>query len=145
MLYSSYQPFQGKLLATHVEALYNGIKTMSADVGFRERPDLAAGSILVPAGAQPELECKQKTPPKVEFHPDPTFPVGTYQTVSALVGIDVRIGSDGRVKNSRISQSAGRDFDQAALEVVRTWRFMPSLCDLVPVEVPIHVQVNFHR
>jgi TonB family protein len=144
-LYSNYKPFEDKLLATHVEALYRGAKTMSADVAYRERPDLVAASILVPAAAQPELECKQKTPPKLQFHPDPSFPEGPNRPERALVGIDVRIGSDGRVKTGRISQSAGPDFDEAALGVVRTWTFKPSLCDLVPVEVTIHVDVDFHR
>ena len=142
--YSSYQPLAGKLAPTHLEVRLRDKKTLDGEVRYRERPDLTAASIEVLAGAKPEPQCKEKVPVKADYSTEPGMPAGHHGPgVNVTVVLEARIGADGLLKNTIISQTGGKDFDQATLDAVRTWRFKPSLCDGAPVEMNISIETNF--
>lgn len=50
------------------------------------------------------------------------------------VGLDVRVGIDGRVQEVRLTRSSGSSLlDQTAIDTVRQWRFRPATVDGNPV------------
>lgn len=140
---SGYEPFDGKLVATHLEVEESGRKEVEAEISFREDPALMAASIRVPAGLTAE-GCGETVPPKVESNPEPAVPDGYRRKgLDATVTLGIVVGIDGRVKNSVVTESAGSAFDHNAQEAVRSWRFKPALCDGVPKQVKVYVEVNF--
>jgi protein TonB len=50
---------------------------------------------------------------------------------------------EGKPQNLRVTNSAGNNFDQAALDAVRRWKFQPASCNGVPMPVIVSIQVNF--
>jgi TonB family protein len=74
----------------------------------------------------------------------PVYPAQLLQTkVEGHVVLDARIGTDGSIREVRVVTPAHPDFDSAALEAVRQWRFSQTLLNCVPVEVSMTVHVNF--
>jgi TonB family protein len=63
--------------------------------------------------------------------------------LSGTVVVDARIGTDGRVVDTEVVESAHPDLDAAALEAVREWQFTPTLLNCQPVEVLMTVTVAF--
>jgi len=142
--YGGYTPFQGKTLPTHLEISVRGEKVLVANIMYREQPSLKADSIQVPGGLQPERQCRKQVPPKLTSQTEPASPAGTdLKDLNKTVLLSVLIGVDGRVSKSLVMQSGGPGFDKNAEESVRQWRFKPSLCDGVPTETNIDVEINF--
>jgi len=50
------------------------------------------------------------------------------------VKVSFIVGADGRVHSPFILESAGNAEDQAILDVVRSWRYRPAMCNGVPTE-----------
>jgi TonB family protein len=74
----------------------------------------------------------------------PVYPAQLYQAkTEGHVVLDARIGTDGSIREVRVVAPAHPDFDSAALEAVRQWRFSQTLLNCVPVEVSMTVHVNF--
>jgi len=144
VLRSRYQPLDGKLLPTHVEVQQAGVKRADADLTYREDPGLSAAMIKVPAGMQPEHQCTQITPPKLQSRADPIIP-DSYagKPLHSTVTLEIVVGTDGRVKSSFVTETAGAELDHIAQQAVRQWRFKPSLCDGMPKQVKVQVEVNF--
>jgi beta-lactamase regulating signal transducer with metallopeptidase domain len=63
--------------------------------------------------------------------------------VGARVEIDARIGTDGLMKDFRLTTPADQDFVNAVLDALRQWRFSQTRLDCVPVEVAMHVSAIF--
>ena len=59
------------------------------------------------------------------------------------VVMEIDIGADGKVIDARVIQSAGAEFDQAALEAVRQFEFSPAEVDGVPASVRIQYTYEF--
>jgi protein TonB len=59
-----------------------------------------------------------------------------------VVILEVLIGTDGKVENSRILRSIPM-LDQAATDAVRQWVFTVTLVNSAPVKVVMTVTVNF--
>lgn len=96
-----------------------------------------------PPGAIEHVICVGKsTPPIPKFSPGPKFPSGE-QGRGGIVTVLVDVDKDGTLQHFRVSQSAGKDFDDQALAAVGRWKFKPSTCDGEPVPAEIAVQVNF--
>ena len=144
-LYSDYVSFQGKLLPTHIDVIENGQKLLKADVVYSEQPRLTAASIQVPEGLQPEHPCKEPIPPEIKSRTDPSPPNGVdLHDLNRTVVVTIRVGTDGLVSRSAVLESAGSDFDRNAEETVRKWRFKPALCQGIPFETTVDVEINFH-
>jgi len=83
-------------------------------------------------------------PPTKLRHVSASYPTLLYQTgADGHVVLDLRIDTDGRPRDIRVITSAHPDFDAAAIEAVRQWRFSRTLLNCVPVELSMTVHVNF--
>ena len=69
-------------------------------------------------------------------------PIAQAARVQGIVIIEATIGEDGQVTNARILRSVPL-LDQAALEAVRQWQYVPTMLNGVPVPVIMTVTVNF--
>jgi protein TonB len=63
--------------------------------------------------------------------------------VSGTVEIDARLGTDGLMKDFRLTAPADPDLVNAVLEALRQWQFTQTRLDGVPVEVVMHVSARF--
>ena len=83
-------------------------------------------------------------PPVKLVHVRPVYPPKQQAAgVGARVEIDARIGTDGLMKDFRLTAPADQDFVNAALDALRQWRFSQTRLDCVPVEVAMHVIATF--
>jgi TonB family protein len=74
----------------------------------------------------------------------PAYPAALYDAgVEAQLVLDARIGTDGAIRDVRAVSPAHPDFEAAAIEAVRQWRFTQTLLNCVPIEVSMTVHVNF--
>jgi TonB family protein len=82
-------------------------------------------------------------PPKKITDVKPVYPpIAQSAKVSGIVIIEATIGADGRVTDARVLRSIPL-LDQAALEAVRQWEFVPTLLNGVPTAIIMSVTVNF--
>ena len=106
---------------------------------------LAFAGALVHAGAvraQPEAEAL--TPPRVVESVDPHYPESEVESGRApAVTLHVTLDAQGAVVDAHVDHSEGEAFDQAALEVVRRWRFEPARRGARAIPARIRVQVQF--
>ena len=85
-----------------------------------------------------------KTPTKIR-DVRPVYPeIAMQAAVSGVVIIEARIGKDGSVEDARVLRSIPL-LDQAAIDAVMQWQFVPTLMNGVPVPVIMTVTVNFRR
>ena len=83
------------------------------------------------------------SPPKRLVNVNPVYPPEANEArVQGVVILEVLIGPDGKVENSRILRSIPM-LDQAATDAVRQWEFTPTLLNGNPVKVVMTVTVNF--
>lgn len=64
--------------------------------------------------------------------------------VSGTVVIEATIGADGKVTDAKVVRSIPL-LDQAALDAVRQWEYLPTMLNGVPVPVVVTVTINFTR
>ena len=62
---------------------------------------------------------------------------------ASIVILRLKIGPDGAVRDAQVVQSAGPDFDDAALKAVYRLHFNPAQKDGVPVESTIRFAFTF--
>ena len=73
----------------------------------------------------------------------PVYPPDALRArVSGVVGIEVTIGEDGRVRDAVVKRSIPL-LDQAAIDAVRQWEFTPTIVDGKPVPIIVTVTVSF--
>jgi len=58
--------------------------------------------------------------------------------------VNAIVGSDGQVCDAKIVRSAGKDFDEKALEAVKQWKFKPAEKNGKPVAVYLNLEITFH-
>ena len=82
-------------------------------------------------------------PPQKIREVAPAYPaIAQAARVQGIVIIEATIGPDGQVVNARVLRSVPL-LDEAALEAVRQWQYMPTLLNGVPVPVIMTVTVQF--
>ncbi|MEP6915400.1 MAG: energy transducer TonB [Acidobacteriota bacterium] len=105
-----------------------------ADVAAREKAKLAA---VRPGG--------RIMPPKKTKDVAPVYPaLAQSARVSGEVTIDATIGADGKVIDAKVVHSIPL-LDQAALDAVQQWEYLPTMLNGVPVPILVTVKVNFTR
>ena len=73
----------------------------------------------------------------------PVYPaIAQSARVAGVVTIEATIGPDGKVIDAKVVRSIPL-LDQAALDAVRQWEYMPTLLNGVPVPVLVTVTINF--
>ena len=67
--------------------------------------------------------------------------------MEGVVGVEVVIGTDGRVERARALQSpdSTHAFDQSALVFARRWQFRPATLNGAPVESYCEIAIDFFR
>jgi TonB family protein len=83
------------------------------------------------------------TLPKCLHYPIPYYPVGQgSRSLEGDVVLSVLVTLEGKPDQIRVVQKLGPDFDRAAIEDVKSWRFEPSKDadgNFVPVRLPVQV------
>jgi TonB family protein len=83
--------------------------------------------------------CEATRPPEALATPNPLLePPDT----SAKIKVSFIIGTDGRVHSPLILESAGSVEDRMVLDVVRSWRYRPAMCNGVPTEAEAKVEFS---
>lgn len=82
-------------------------------------------------------------PPRPLQQVDAVYPLAAASELEQRVELLVTVEADGRVGEVTVARSGGPDFDAAALEAVRQWRFTAALQDGVAVAARIRVPFVF--
>jgi TonB family protein len=69
-------------------------------------------------------------------------PIAREAGVSGVVIIEAKIGADGSIEDARVLRSIPL-LDEAALDAVKQWRFVPTLLNGKPVPIIMTMTVNF--
>jgi TonB family protein len=113
-----------------------------ADVAAKARASVVAKARTAPAPLR--IGGNIRPPTKVK-DVTPIYPaIAKSANVSGEVAIEATIGTDGKVSDAKVVRSIPL-LDQAALDAVRQWEYMPTLLNGVPVPVTTMVRVNFAR
>ena len=84
-------------------------------------------------------------PPKKIKDVPPVYPaLARSAGVSGEVQIEATIGADGKVVDATVVRSIAL-LDQAALDAVQQWEYLPTMLNGVPVPVVVNVTVNFTK
>jgi TonB family protein len=74
----------------------------------------------------------------------PVYPPSAIQShIEGVVILDVTIGTDGKVKDTKTIRSANILLESAAIAAVRAWEYKPTVLDGKAVQVIMTVPVNF--
>ena len=87
---------------------------------------------------QDALKITSKTPP---VYPAEAKTSG--DTLNGTVVLDVVVGKDGSVENIKVAKSLRDDYDSAAMDAVRQWRFEPFLLNGNPIEVATTINITY--
>lgn len=105
---------------------------------------LLFGSIFAAgvAHAQPALDPHIQPPTRTK-HVDPEYPKDLLQSGKDVeVVLTLHIDAEGHVEKAEVAISGGKEFDDAALGVVKEWEFEPAKRDGKPI--PSKINVPFH-
>jgi TonB family protein len=108
------------------------------------RPQIATGSFHIVKfapleDADIEMQCASTQPPSALATPHPSLaeiPDGVNITVNFI------IGTDGQVYSPFILNGGGSSLDRKLVESVRHWRYRPALCNGVPIDAEVKVQLS---
>jgi len=93
-------------------------------------------------GARVKMEA-----PHATYAPDPKFPEKerkARQRGNGTVLLSLVVNSDGLPGDIKVLRTLSPEFDKAAMDAVKKWRFSPGTRDGKPVAMQIKVEVNFH-
>ena len=128
-----------------------GDKAAADAVAGKEKADAAAAKEKAAAAARAQaLKAAVRPggrimPPKKIKDVPPVYPALAQSAhISGAVTIEATIGTDGKVVDAKVVRSIPM-LDQAALEAVRQWEYLPTMLNGVPVPVLVTVTVNFAR
>ncbi|ODS54860.1 MAG: hypothetical protein ABS36_10375 [Acidobacteria bacterium SCN 69-37] len=114
----------------------------SATAARASSAGVAAASGSYTPGVPLRIGGNIKEPAKIR-HVNPAYPKLAYASkVSGVVIIEATVDESGHVADTKILRSIPM-LDQAALEAVRQWEYVPTLMNGVPVPVIMTVTVNF--
>ncbi len=84
--------------------------------------------------------------PRATYAPDPKFPEKerkARQRGKGTVLLSLVVNPDGLPSDIKVSRTLSPEFDNAAMDAVKKWRFSPETRDGKPVAMQIKVKVNF--
>lgn len=116
-------------------------KAMAEAAAIKEKADAAAARARI---APVRVGGRIMAPKKIK-DVKPVYPtIAQSARVAGVVTIEATIGPDGKVIDAKVLRSIPL-LDQAALDAVRQWEYIPTLLNGVPVPVLITVKINFTR
>ncbi|HEY0872373.1 MAG TPA: M56 family metallopeptidase [Vicinamibacterales bacterium] len=115
-----------------------------------ERGAIGGAGAMLPPPTQPidaegaiRVGGNIKTPTKIK-DVRPVYPeLALAAKVAGMVVLEIRVGPDGNVEDARVLRSIPL-LDQAAIDAVMQWRFVPTRLNGQPVPVMMTVTVNFN-
>ena len=132
-----------------VAAKAAGDKAAADAVAGKEKAEAVAAKAKADAAARAKARRApvriggQIKPPTKIKDVRPVYPaIAKTARVAGAVTIEATIGEDGKVVDAKVVRSVPL-LDQAALDAVRQWEYMPSLLNGVPVPVLVTVTINF--
>jgi TonB family protein len=142
-LYSNYEKFGDRIFPKRVRCTSDPGADIELTVTKLVVESSSDPSLFVrPPGAIEKFACEKTTPPKAISSPAPQYP--PHQKGRATVMVSTLVGEDGIPKDLQVVRSAGHDFDQAALNAARQWRFKPPTCDSSPIQARINIEIVFN-
>ena len=85
------------------------------------------------------------TAPHATYSPDPKYPKKERKARrSGTIVLDLVVDADGLPRDVKVSHQLSPEFDEAAIDAVKTWKFSPATKDGKPIATQIKVEVNFH-
>jgi len=115
-----------------------------ADAIAKAKADAARARAAQAKMAPVRIGGQIKPPTKVK-DVKPVYPaIAQSAHVTGTVTIEAIIGPDGKVSDAKVVRSVPL-LDQAALDAVRQWEYMPTLLNGVPVPVVTTITLNFTR
>jgi protein TonB len=85
------------------------------------------------------------TAPHATYSPDPKYPKNERKARhSGTVVLDLVVDADGLPRDAKVWHRLSPEFDEAAIDAVKTWKFSPATKDSKPIATQIKVEVNFH-
>jgi TonB family protein len=128
-----------------------GDKASADAVAGKEKADAAAAKEKAAAAAREKARLAavrpggRIMPPKKIKDVPPVYPALAQSAhVAGAVTIEATIGADGKVVDAKVVRSIPM-LDQAALDAVRQWEYLPTMLNGKPVPVLVTVTVNFTR
>ena len=128
-----------------------GDKATADAVAGKEKADAAAAKEQAAAAARAKAMKaavrpggRIMPPKKIKDVPPVYPPLAQSAHISGAVTIEATIGTDGKVMDAKVVRSIPM-LDQAALEAVRQWEYLPTMLNGVPVPVLVTVTLNFTR
>ena len=128
-----------------------GDKAAADALAGKEKADAAAAKEKAAAAARAKARMAavrpggRIMPPKKIKDVPPVYPaLAQKANISGAVTIEATIGTDGKVVDAKVVHSIAM-LDQAALDAVRQWEYLPTMLNGVPVPVLVTVTVNFKR
>ena len=132
-----------------VAAKVAGDKAAADAVAGKEKAEAVAAKAKADAAARararraPVRIGGQIKPPTKVKDVKPVYPaIAQSARVAGAVTIEATIGEDGKVIDAKVVRSVPL-LDQAALDAVQQWEYMPTLLNGVPVPVLVTVTINF--
>jgi TonB family protein len=111
----------------------------------REKADAVAAAARAKERVAPVRAGGRIMEPKKIKNVAPVYPAMARSAgVSGVVSIEATIGSNGKVSDAKVVRSIPM-LDQAALDAVRQWEYIPTLLNGVPVPVVMTVTITFTR
>jgi TonB family protein len=128
-----------------------GDKAAADAVAGKEKADAAAAKVKADAAAREKARLAavrpggRIMPPKKIKDVPPVYPALAQSAhVTGAVTIEATIGTDGKIVDAKVVRSIPM-LDQAALDAVRQWEYLPTMLNGKPVPVLVTVTVNFTR
>jgi len=85
----------------------------------------------------------QITPAEPIYKKAPEYPKVARQIgASGVVEIEATIGTDGKVRNAKVTKGNPM-LQKAAIDAVMEWKYKPALLNGRPVESPVQIKLNF--
>ncbi len=107
------------------------------------RMEVAAGNAQTAQNPRVKVNSKEL---KMLYKEPPVYPVeakASGDTINGTVQLDVVVGKTGEVENIHVKKSLRGDYDQAAIDAVRKWRWEPYRVNGVPTEVLTTINITY--
>jgi TonB family protein len=120
-------------------------------IGFstQEHGEVISQNASPPAVAPPETTdvpvdgSRVSRPATKVKHVTPVYPAAAREAkIAGVVVLEVGVGADGRVVNVEVVRSIP-ELDQAAIDAIKQWEYVPLLVDGVPTPTTFEVTVQF--
>ncbi len=87
----------------------------------------------------------QRALPRYDLNPRPEYPeTARRRGYEGTVVVTARVLRDGTVADIRVGKGSGHELlDRAAIQAVRSWRFIPATLNEEPVEMEVDIPIRF--